>query len=1207
MHHSLSRSAPGPRLLLYLPIHTSEFTHLDTFLECLGAHSPGSGQPPSRLPTDILVVTTGAELQSQATVVRRFSSELAAALRPHAGKVRCIDRERVRPARAPTNANCPAFGVQVYRRHVHLQEDVYDRARSDAKWVAGPNLAFYDVLGAGGRVFQSVTRHYAFVQQMEIDICPVRPGWLATLHQEVQHPFVVSGARVVAPCAYDGAAGACLPLSTTPEYIRAHLNGNALYCMGDQLQALISLAKSGFEAWPFDIALYLAAERAAMPGALRVTPHLYNLPHHLDARFVRDPRAYPAGTQLVHAPRSLRTADGVHAALVQLERGLPVTTVFSTLSHSALLQNLHYSLHRATVPNVLYIGLDAGAMDMILRLSPSRFYANDTADGAAVGSTVFKSSAHSSICNRRLLVVLEVLRRGYSVFNLDVDSFVAKNYVGYLLARSSDHLHFASDAVQSHGYHFYGEPGPRYFFNAGVYYLPRGPRSVAFLESWILAVQTSGLVDQDVLNTMFNCTTLSACTSHGASPRLLDPAVFVNGANAMKGWPVVQAQPYVVHGNWLNGFEHKSYRFQLQGMWHVPQTQCCQRTAALPGATLSDPGVSIKTYIGAVFSALDYAQRNSVDCITTPPILDANIGVQLAFDTVFDFKELAAAYSVRFFPAASHILPCAQHEELHIPEGLESTTPSLWNRSVFSEEISVLVQACSHFSSQQFHCIDDGERSLAEAALLVYTNHTEEVLGSDLLNEGMPAFLMGSWRVIDEHIRRAAPAVRTILSPGLLPRHALMSFGVGAHYARRGEDFHYEVVEELLCARASRTTRPTKPPLTVSEVLYGMLRLVPAAILAEDVLREHQLAPPSSAMFVLDTLSNNGFSNIKGSLQTLGYFAQAANSTAFMLPFYDRHLQASIRPWSTVIDAQRFHQRMPHFVPSTYLLLRHPAILVEVLDRYACAPVSPGPHDAAVLRAHANQLISRAIQSAPPKPFLTVHIAGSGAELEALLLAGHAAALAEDASLGLSEGQLRVLGEWARSGRDVAFARTFRKFNFQTSNADHVRYAAAWRQSFRLSAPIAKKASAMLRQMGPEFTCVHVRLKDEYLATQASAGDAPSQKGAALARLRRQALLLQPLGKLYIATDVDLRPWIASSLDTSATGKVFTCHDFGCSGDDPGNNVFWALVEAAVCGGAKEFLGNIFSSFSLAVCASRGDQACTDLFGNTLQDGRLLY
>jgi len=88
MHHSLAHSAPGPRLLLYLPIHTSEFTHLDAFLECLGAHSPGSGQP-SRLPTDILVVTTGAELQRrQATVVLRFSTALAAALRPHADKRR---------------------------------------------------------------------------------------------------------------------------------------------------------------------------------------------------------------------------------------------------------------------------------------------------------------------------------------------------------------------------------------------------------------------------------------------------------------------------------------------------------------------------------------------------------------------------------------------------------------------------------------------------------------------------------------------------------------------------------------------------------------------------------------------------------------------------------------------------------------------------------------------------------------------------------------------------------------------------------------------------------------------------------------------------------------------------------------------------------------------------------------------------------------
>jgi hypothetical protein len=46
--------------------------------------------------------------------------------------------------------------------------------------------------------------------------------------------------------------------------------------------------------------------------------------------------------------------------------------------------------------------------------------------------------------------------------------------------------------------------------------------------------------------------------------------------------------------------------------------------------------------------------------------------------------------------------------------------------------------------------------------------------------------------------------------------------------------------------------------------------------------------------------------------------------------------------------------------------------------------------------------------------------------------------------------------------------------------------------------------------------------------------------------------------------------------------------------------------EPRVCAAADFFVGNIYSSNTLHICALRGDQACGDLFGRRITDGRLL-
>ena len=96
----------------------------------------------------------------------------------------------------------------------------------------------------------------------------------------------------------------------------------------------------------------------------------------------------------------------------------------------------------------------------------------------------------------------------------------------------------------------------------------------------------------------------------------------------------------------------------------------------------------------------------------------------------------------------------------------------------------------------------------------------------------------------------------------------------------------------------------------------------------------------------------------------------------------------------------------------------------------------------------------------------------------------------------------------------------------------------------------------------------------------------------------------QPGHVFYVTTDIGLTP--ETLLPNSLTKRVYTCSEFGCPAGEQ-SDIFWALVENAVCSSAQAFVGNVYSTFSLGICAARNDQGCHDLFDMELGDGRLLF
>lgn len=144
------------------------------------------------------------------------------------------------------------FGrVSVESAYLSGVADTYDKRRRSANWTVGPNNLFVHFLELAAR------RGYRYMAQLEPDVIPVRPLWLEELHclASTSSAWVV-GSPFLGQCAHDAHSARCEALG---ESIKFHLNGNALYAVGDlAFRAYWARAFAGkLSLWPFDLALHL--------------------------------------------------------------------------------------------------------------------------------------------------------------------------------------------------------------------------------------------------------------------------------------------------------------------------------------------------------------------------------------------------------------------------------------------------------------------------------------------------------------------------------------------------------------------------------------------------------------------------------------------------------------------------------------------------------------------------------------------------------------------------------------------------------------------------------------------------------------------------------------------------------------------------------------------------------------------------------------
>ena len=154
--------------------------------------------------------------------------------------------------------------------------DTYDKRRLDANWTAGPNNLFFHFMDV------AINRGYRYMAQLEPDTFPLRPLWLEQMVCLATHSTAwVIGSPFMSQCAHDAQTGRCEELG---ERIKFHINGNALYAVGDaNFREYCAGAFAGdLFLWPFDLALHLYMDtlsdttRRRLASKFRAHPFILN-------------------------------------------------------------------------------------------------------------------------------------------------------------------------------------------------------------------------------------------------------------------------------------------------------------------------------------------------------------------------------------------------------------------------------------------------------------------------------------------------------------------------------------------------------------------------------------------------------------------------------------------------------------------------------------------------------------------------------------------------------------------------------------------------------------------------------------------------------------------------------------------------------------------------------------------------------------------
>lgn len=363
----------------------------------------------------------------------------------------------------------PPVVTQIAFKRVHAviaaALDHYSPDARDSSWVAGPNEQFYQVSDVlrivasqytdttitpnpqmvNGTVLPSDLSH---VFMMEGDTRPIRAGWLDQLLWTVHtaEPFWIRGSSFRAPCAISKTkhVNARLDCHQLGPDISDHINGNALYAVGDQnyRDFLKDVRASEAGNWPFDLAwlryLKLPA-REHIRRNVRKNFVFSDIVQNIgagDFNLTTFQENHP-WTFFVHSNN-----DGIHPSeelsaveydpssidpllLATLKKyasdSNDVMIAFGTKNYLEVTENFVHFIKKAGIDNYILVAMDDETILFAEERGIPHYAFVDDEIAALGGSDSYHSDGFRRIVNKRSRLISATLRAGFNVLQSDVD------------------------------------------------------------------------------------------------------------------------------------------------------------------------------------------------------------------------------------------------------------------------------------------------------------------------------------------------------------------------------------------------------------------------------------------------------------------------------------------------------------------------------------------------------------------------------------------------------------------------------------------------------------------------------------------------------------------------------------------------------------------------------------------------------------------
>jgi len=513
--------------------------------------------------------------------------------------------------------------VSVRDAHLAGRSDSYDKLRRHGWWSAGPNNMFHFAVAYARQ------RGFSHMLQLEPDVVPIREGWAARVAciAAISDAWVI-GSALQANCTREETTGGCV--EELPADIAEHVNGNALYAVGDDaFAAYLRASRHGRTArMPFDLALHMLRRRYTQMEQRRMLHRFQHssfvlnfgttLPEYGPVLRAQHPNSYLAhssalshlsatalikqfgeheeGRGTARAARQDRLS-WLHLSTTRLDASLDLTPLHERAvrrnglsvslvafiagsRYRALSQNHVAHLRRARIVHYVLVALDRASLDWLRENDEPVLDATRLVEQAipAAGADRFGSAAFFGINGARYRALVTILNAGVSLLVLDLDVVVLQDPIPWLLElvrRDRHELLVQSDARDGmSGLEFDPDLITRRLGlnNTTSWAYANGGtffcRATKGTTALFRRIWDKLAASRSAPNEqdVFN---RELASGPGLRWALLPPALFPNGFVYFFRPLPAEAPPLLVHANWIDGVEGKMYHLREVGLWAI--------------------------------------------------------------------------------------------------------------------------------------------------------------------------------------------------------------------------------------------------------------------------------------------------------------------------------------------------------------------------------------------------------------------------------------------------------------------------------------------------------------------------------------------------------------------------------------------------------------------------------------------------------------